>query len=133
MRYTLDLSTMATRYRLTQVKAYLKVSADIKSPLHNKLGRDVQSRLKRGKEWMDQAVSTISDCCSVDEIRKGDDCLEFEDKEGKYTSVEETLGRECRELTEGEANDAVEAIIEKMGINGATVVERLGATTIVQY
>ena len=30
MRYTLDLPTMATRYRLAQVRAYLKVSADTK-------------------------------------------------------------------------------------------------------
>ena len=44
----------------------------------------------------------------IDEIRKG---LEFEDMEGKYTSVEATFGRECREWPEGEVNDAVEAII----------------------
>ena len=159
MRYTLDLPTMATRYRLAQVRAYLKVSADTKHPLHNKLGRDLHSRLKRGKEWMNQAATTISDCCPIDEIRKGDDWLDFEDEEGKYTSVEATLGRECREWPEGEANDAVEALIEKVSnpddvnvftdgsvqrevptksgwgmyarINGITAMERSGATTIV--
>ena len=159
MRYTLDLPTMATRYKLAQVKAYLKVSADTKHPLHNKLGRDLQGRLKRGKEWMNQAATTISDCCPIEEVRKGDDWLVFEDEEGKYTSVETTLGRECREWPEGEANDAVEALIEKVSnpddvnvftdgsvqrevptksgwgmyarINGATAMERSGATTIV--
>ena len=63
---------------------------------------------------MNQAATTISDCCPIDEIRKGDDWLDFEDEEGKYTSVEATLGRECREWPEGEANDAVEALIEKV-------------------
>ena len=159
MRYALNFPTMATRYRLAQVKAYLKVSADTKHPLHNKLGRDLHSRLKRGTEWMNQAASTISDTCPVEEIRKGEDWLNFEDKENKYTHVEATLGRECREWPAGEANAAVESIIERVSepgdvtvftdgsvqrevptksgwgmyarINGTTAMERAGATTIV--
>ena len=108
---------------------------------------------------MNQAASTISDTCPVEEIRKGEDWLNFEDKENKYTHVEATLGRECREWPAGEANAAVESIIERVSepgdvtvftdgsvqrevptksgwgmyarINGTTAMERAGATTIV--
>ena len=159
MRYVLNLPTMTTRFKLAQVKAYLKVSADIKHPLHNKLGRELHSRLKRGTEWMNQAASTINDCCPVEEIRKGEDWVGFEDTEGNYTTVESSLGRECREWPDGEANAAVETLIEKCGnpeainvftdgsvqrevptksgwglyarINGVTAMERSGATSIV--
>jgi len=41
---------MSTWFKFTQVKDYLKVNADIKHPLHNKLGRELQSRLKRAQE-----------------------------------------------------------------------------------
>ena len=47
MSYVLDLPTMAIRFKLAQVKAYLKVSADIKHPLHKKLGRELYSGLKK--------------------------------------------------------------------------------------
>ena len=63
---------------------------------------------------MNKAASTISDTCPVDKIRKGEDWLEFDDKKGKYTSVEATLGREYCELPQGEADNAVEVIIEKI-------------------
>ena len=64
---------------------------------------------------MNQAASTISDCCPVEEIRKDDDWLALEDTEGNYISEVVSLGRACREWPEGEANAAVEAIIEKNG------------------
>ena len=63
---------------------------------------------------MNQASSTISDCCPVDEIRKGDDWLEFEDKEVKHTSVKATLRREFREWPE-QRGEAINDIIEKIG------------------
>ncbi len=53
---------MLDRYKLAQVKAYLKVCADTKHPLHEKVGRQVRTRLKRGKEWMTQAAQTIEEC-----------------------------------------------------------------------
>ena len=114
MRYLLDLPTMSVRYKLAQVKAFLRVSADTKHPLHDKVGRQVQSRLKRGTEWMNQAATTISECCEVEDIRKGCDWIPFEDSEGKFTTVEMSLGRECREWPEGEADAAVEALIDKL-------------------
>ena len=92
MRYVLNLPTMTTIFKFALVKANLKVSADIKHPLHNKLGRELHSRLKRGTEWMNQAASTINDCCPVEEIRKSEDWLESEDTEGNYTTVESSLG-----------------------------------------
>ena len=72
MRYVLGLPTMKERHKLAQVKAYLKVCADPQHPLHDKLGRQTRSRLKRGTEWMTQAVQTIEECgLSVEAIRKG--------------------------------------------------------------
>ena len=66
---------------------------------------------------MNQTVSSINDCCPVEEIMKGEDWMEFQDTEGNYTSVELSLGRKCREWPDGEAN--VEAILEQSEIPGA--------------
>ena len=71
MRHYLGLDSMSERHKKAQVKAYLKVSRDKKHPLHNKVGREVQSRLKRGTEWMNEASRTISRCCNVANIRTG--------------------------------------------------------------
>ena len=56
MRHLLGLPNMEERHKLAQVKAFLKVCADPKHPLHGKIGRRVESRLKRGTEWMTQAA-----------------------------------------------------------------------------
>ena len=72
MRHLLDLLSMPERHKKAQVQAYLKVSADVNHPLHNKVGREVQSRLKRGTEWMNQASRTMSQCCDVRSIRRGE-------------------------------------------------------------
>ena len=71
MRHILDLPCMEERHKIAQVKAYLRVCADPQNPLHDKVGRTVQSRLKRGTEWMTQAAATISQCCSVEDVKKG--------------------------------------------------------------
>ena len=71
MRYILGFPTMAERHKLAQVKAFLKVSADEKHPLHHKVGNRPQSRLKRGSEWMTQASNTVENCVSVNSIRRG--------------------------------------------------------------
>ena len=62
MRYVLGLPAMKERHKLAQVKAYLKVCADTKHPLHDKIGRETKTRLKRGTDWMTQAVQTIEEC-----------------------------------------------------------------------
>ena len=60
-------------HKLEQVKAYLKVCADTKHPLHNKIGREINIRLKRGTVWMIQAVLTIEEYwLTIEAIRKGD-------------------------------------------------------------
>ena len=72
MRHLLDLPTASERHKLAQVKAYLRVASDEKHPLHNKIGREYSSRLKRGSEWMNQAANTISQCVSVDNVSRGE-------------------------------------------------------------
>ena len=64
------LPTMEEKHKLAQVQAYFRVSEDETNPLHNKIGRVTTSRLKRGAEWMTEAVNTISQCCDVDVIRR---------------------------------------------------------------
>ena len=60
MRHYLDLPTMKERHKMAQVQAYLRVSADETNPLHEKVGRVVTSRLKRGTEWMLTRVGRIT-------------------------------------------------------------------------
>ena len=62
MRFILGMPAIKECHKLAQVKAYLKVCADTKHPLHNKIGRETKIRLKRGTDWMIQAVLTIEEC-----------------------------------------------------------------------
>ena len=56
MRYALALPPMADRHKLAQVKAYTRVAADTSNPLYKKkIGRAVETKLKRGTEWLTQA------------------------------------------------------------------------------
>ena len=52
MRHLLGFSTMAEFHKLAQVDAFLKVAADTKHPLHDKVGNRPGSKLKKGSEWM---------------------------------------------------------------------------------
>lgn len=113
MRHLLDMPTATERHRLAQVKAYLRVAADEKHPLHDKVGRQTTSRLKRGTEWMAEASATISDCLPNNNIRKGATWVEVNDNTGQYTHVIATLGRECREWAPGATNAEVETLIEE--------------------
>ena len=122
MRHILALPNMTERYRLAQVKAYLRVSADVKHPLHDKLGRQVKTRIKRGSEWMTEAAKTISESCQVDDIRRGQDWIEVTDEQCRYTTVEATLGRECREWPEGATNAEVETLIEENSKSGDVII-----------
>ena len=56
MRHALGYGIMQERHKLAQVKAYLNVCADTKNPLHDKIGGVMNTRLKRGTEWMTQDV-----------------------------------------------------------------------------
>ena len=114
MRYLLDLPTASERHKLAQVKAYLKVASDKKHPLHDKIGREYTSRLKRGSEWTNQAAVTIGQCLSVDSVRRGEAWLEIPDEAEQFTAVIANLGRECREWAPGAANAEIEATISEV-------------------
>ena len=112
MRHLLDFATMAEFHKLAQVDAFLKVAADTKHPLHDKVGNRPDSRLKRGAEWMTEATHTIESCgISIECIRRGTPWVYFNDYTEQYTKVIAPLGRECREWEEGKTDEAVEAII----------------------
>ena len=114
MRHKLDLPTTTERHKLAQVKAYMRVAADKKHPLHNKIGRQYTSRLKRGSEWMNQAAETIGHCTSIDDIRRGEAWQEIKDEAEQFTHVIASLGRECREWAPGAANAEIEATISEI-------------------
>ena len=120
MRHLLDLLSMPERHKKAQVQAYLKVSADVNHPLHTKVGREVQSRLKRGTEWMNQASRTISQCCDVRSIRRGETWRPIEDD--NFTQVIATLGRECREWTEEAVNLEIDSLIEENNLTDQLIV-----------
>ena len=115
MRHLLGLPNMEERHKLAQVKAFLKVCADPKHPLHGKIGRRVESRLKRGTEWMTQAARTIEECgLSVEAIMRGEAWVAVADKSrASFTKVVATLGRECREWPEGATHSEIQALIEE--------------------
>ena len=98
----------------TQVKAYLRVTSDIKHPLHNKVGREYTSRLKRGREWMQQAADTISQCIPIEDVRRGTAWQEITDETEQFTHVISSLGRECREWAPGATNAEIEATISEI-------------------
>ena len=114
MRCLLDLPTESERHKLAQVKAYLKVASDKKHPLHDKIGREYTSRLKRGSEWTNQAAVTIGQCLSVDSVRRGEAWLEIPDEAEQFTAVIANLGKECREWAPGAANAEIEATISEV-------------------
>ena len=51
---------------------------------------------------------------SIESIRKGAQWIVFDDNQKHFTKGIATLGRECREWTERETNEAVKAIIAKI-------------------
>ena len=114
MRHYLGLDSMSERHKKAQVKAYLKVSRDKKHPLHNKVGREVHSRLKRGTEWMNEASRTISMCCNVANVRAGPSWVPVNDD--RFTQVIATLGRECREWPREAVELEMQLLIEENGL-----------------
>ena len=122
MRYALDLPPMADRHKLAQVKAFTRVSADIRNPLHEKIGRAVSTRLKRGTEWLTQASRTIESCTSVDSVRRGEAWKPINDETESFTQVIATLGRECREWAPGATHAEIETLIEENSQPGDVII-----------
>ena len=108
---SLQLSVVLVCYSV----AYLKVCADTSNPLHSKIGRETNTRLKRGTDWMTQAVLTIEECgLTVEAIRRGEAWVRVGDEmKVKYTKVIATLGRECREWPEGATDRQIQSLIEE--------------------
>ena len=113
MRYLLNFPTIAERHHIAQVKAFLRVTADVNHPLHDKVGNRPPSRLKRGAEWMTEATKTIESCISVESIRRGISWQYIDDYQENFTRVFASLGRECREWAPGETDKAVEELIQQ--------------------
>ncbi|MCG8429914.1 MAG: RNAse HI domain-containing protein [Candidatus Omnitrophica bacterium] len=111
MRYLLDLPSIKVRYRLAQVKEYLRVAERTGHPLHASVGDDKGYRLKRGKSWMAAAEDTLSLVCDVDDIVRGEEWVQLEDHEDRNTVII-TLGRECREWQAGVADTEVRQLID---------------------
>ena len=61
---------------------------------------------------MTTASKTIEECVSVESIRVGSSWQYLDDLQQKYTRVIASLGRECRDRAPGQADEAVEAIID---------------------
>ena len=122
MRYALDLPPMEDRHKLAQVKAYTRVAADTKNPLHEKIGRTVTTRLKRGTEWLTQAARTIESCMPIESVRKGESWVHVQDETESFTQVIATLGRECREWAPGATHAEVETIIEENSRPGDVII-----------
>ena len=70
---------------------------------------------------MTQAAATISQCCSVEDV-KGREWVMVDDPQKRFTTVIAELGRECREWPEGATNGAVESLIEEYRRPGDVVV-----------
>ena len=113
---------MADRHKLAQVKAFTRVSADIRNPLHEKIGRAVSTRLKRGTEWLTQASRTIESCTSVDSVRRGEAWKPINDETESFTQVIATLGRECREWAPGATHAEIETLIEENSQPGDVII-----------
>ena len=102
---------MPERHKIAQLKSLCRVAADPTSPLHAKVGRTTNSRLKRGIEWLNQATKTIETCTSIENVRRGEAWTAINDEAERLTLVISTLGRECREWAPGAAHAEVELLI----------------------
>ena len=71
---------------------------------------------------MTEVTGTIENNLSVEIIWKGAPRIVFDYYQKHYTKVIATLGRICRDWTQGETNGAVEAIIEEIHNPGDSVV-----------
>ena len=72
-------------------------------------------RLKRGTDWMTQAMLTIEECVlMIEAIRRGETWVRLEDTvTDRFTQVITSLGREYREWSEGLTDAAIQGLIEE--------------------
>ena len=65
MRNLLDLSSMETRHKVEQVKAYLNAMQNPKNPLHDAVREEKGCRLARRTSWMGQAEQSVQHVCGL--------------------------------------------------------------------
>ena len=115
MRCLLDLSSMETRHKMEQVKAYLSAMQNPKNPLHDAVKEEKVCRLARGKSWMGQAEQSIQHVCSLTELKQVRDWEKRSVSEFKpyyKTLLSENLGMCCSEFPSGKANAEVQMLVE---------------------
>ena len=122
MRYLLDLPSVSVRHKVAQVKAYMRVAADVDHPLHRALDDAKGSRLLRGSSWMAEAETTLKRVCELNEIGRGKEWAEVPTERRAWTRVVIQLGRECREWTGGRTEFAVQEMIESSSGPGDVVI-----------
>ena len=111
MCYLLDLSSMETRRKVKQVKAYLNA---MQNPLHDAVKEEKGCRLAKGKSWRDQAEQSIQHVCGLTELKQvrvwGKCPVEF----NPYykTLLSENLGTHCHEWPAGKANAEVQMLVK---------------------
>ena len=71
---------------------------------------------------MTQAASTISQCCDVDAVRRGKVWRQVHDPQRRFTKVESSLGRDCREWPVGATNAEILTLFEEHGRSDAVVI-----------
>ena len=88
MSFVLGFSAMRERHKQALVVAYLNVCADPQHPLHHKVGTVVETKLKRGTEWMNQAAQTMEKCSiSAEAIRQGQSWIKIDDEDVMFNQV----------------------------------------------
>ena len=114
MRYLLDLSSVETRHKMEQVKAYLNAMQNPKNPLHDAVKEEKGCRLARGKLWMGQAEQSIQYVCSLAELKQVRDWEKCPVEIQPYnkTVLPENLGTHCREWPARTANAEVRMLVE---------------------
>ena len=70
IRDLLDLSSMETRHKVEQVKAYLNAMQNPKNPLHDAVKEEKGCGMARGKSWMGQAEQSIQHVCTLTELKQ---------------------------------------------------------------
>ena len=110
----LDLSSMETRHKVEQVKAYLNAMHNPKNALHDAVKEEKGCRLAKGKSWMGQAEQSIKHVCSLAELKQVRD-WEKRPAEFKHyykTLLSKNLGTHCREWPAGKNNTKVQMLVE---------------------
>ena len=113
MRYLLDFPTMNQRIKIWRARAYLKICADKKHPLHQELFSERGERLLRGKSWLGRAEDIIKTVCSLTDITHGEEWIPVLTSFICTFSCIATLDRRCRQQNPVAVNAEVNAIISE--------------------